>query len=82
MSMRVAVLMLLGSDLTFDSTPRLADILVQHRVSSHHQLVCMMASHAVASWSHHHFGTKSSFEKLHELFTRKAARARVCLANI
>ena len=37
-----------GSDM--DSTSRLADITVQHRVSSHHQLVCMMASHVVASW--------------------------------
>ena len=36
-----------------DSTSRLGDIHVQHRVSSHHQLVCMMASHAVASWSHY-----------------------------
>ena len=35
----------------------------------------MMASHAVASWSHYHFGpnhfTKSSFQKLHEAFTEK-----------
>ena len=58
-----------------DSTSRLGDIPVQRRVSSHHQLVCMMASHAVTSWSHYHFGrnhfTKSSFEKLHEAFTEK-----------
>ena len=58
-----------------DSTSRLGDIHVQHRVSSYHQLVCMMASHAVASWSHYHSSanhvTKSSFEKLHEAFTVK-----------
>ena len=58
-----------------DSTSRLADITVQHRVSSHHQLVCMMDSHAVASWSHYHFGpnhfTKSSSEKLREAFPEK-----------
>ena len=60
-----------------DSASRLGDIPVQHRVSSHHQLVCMMASHAVASWSHYHFlsspnhFTKSSSEKLHEAFTEK-----------
>ena len=58
-----------------DLTSRLGDIPVQSRVSSHHQLVCMMASHAVASWSHFHFGpnhfTKSSSEKLHEAFTEK-----------
>ena len=51
-------------DLTF----RLRDIPVQRRVSSHRQLVCMMASHMVASWPHFHFGpnhfTKGSFEKL------------------
>ena len=35
----------------------------------------MMASHAVASWSHYHFSanhfTKSSPEKLHEAFPEK-----------
>ena len=58
-----------------DSTSGLGDIPVQRRVSSPHQLVCMMASHAVASWSHFHFGpnhfTKSSSEKLHEAFPEK-----------
>ena len=58
-----------------DSTSRLGDIPVQGRVSSHHQLVYMMASHAVACWSHYHFGPnhfpKSSSEKLHEAFTEK-----------
>ena len=50
-----------------ESTSRLGDIPVQGRVLFHHQLVCMMASHAVASWSHYHSSanhlTKSSFEK-------------------
>ena len=58
-----------------DLTSRLGDIPVQRRVSSLHQLVCMMASHAVASWPHYHFGpnhfTKSSSEKLHEAFPEK-----------
>ena len=58
-----------------DLTSRLGDITVQRRVSSHHQLVCMMASHVEASWPHYHFGpnhfAKSSSEKLHEAFTEK-----------
>ena len=56
-------------------TSRLGDITVQSCVSSHHQLVCMMASHVVASWPHYHFGpkhfTKSSSEKLREAFPEK-----------
>ena len=69
----VAVLTWFWSDM--DSTSQLGDIPVQRRVSSHLQLVCMMASHAVASWSHYHSSanhfTKSSSEEFHEAFTEK-----------
>ena len=63
-----------GSDMNL--TSRLGDITVQRRVSSHHQLVCMMASHVVAiSGPDYHFVpnhcSKSSSEKLHDAFPAK-----------